>query len=75
VQEEVCILGVPCVVIRDVTERPETVDAGASMLAGVDPSTIFDIVCQITKERPEWMPPIEYLRQDVADTVVRVVGR
>lgn len=32
VQEEACILGVPCVTIRDCTERPETVDVGANVL-------------------------------------------
>ena len=35
VQEETCILGVPCVTLRENTERPETVDVGANMLAGV----------------------------------------
>ena len=34
VQEECCILSVPCVTIRDSTERPETVDAGANVVAG-----------------------------------------
>ncbi len=33
VQEECCILGVPCVTIRENTERPETVDVGANILA------------------------------------------
>ncbi len=35
VQEETCILGVPCVTLRENTERPETVDVGANVLAGV----------------------------------------
>ena len=30
VQEETCILGVPCVTLRENTERPETVDVGAN---------------------------------------------
>ncbi len=34
VQEEACCLGVPSVVLRDSTERPEAVEAGASRLAG-----------------------------------------
>ena len=35
-QEETCILGVPCVTLRDNTERPETLDVGANVLAGAD---------------------------------------
>lgn len=34
VQEETCILGVPCVTLRDNTERPETLDVGSNILAG-----------------------------------------
>ncbi len=33
-QEEACILGVPCVTLRDNTERPETVEVGANIIAG-----------------------------------------
>ena len=42
VQEEACILGVPCVTLRDNTERPETLDVGANILAGVEPNEIFE---------------------------------
>lgn len=34
VQEESCILKVPCVTLRDNTERPETIDVGANIIAG-----------------------------------------
>jgi UDP-N-acetylglucosamine 2-epimerase (non-hydrolysing) len=33
VQEECCIFGVPNVTLRDVTERPETVEVGSNMLS------------------------------------------
>jgi UDP-N-acetylglucosamine 2-epimerase (non-hydrolysing) len=36
VQEEACILNVPCVTLRENTERPETITAGANILAGTD---------------------------------------
>jgi len=42
VQEEACILGVPCVTLRDNTERPETVDVGANMIAGTEPEEILN---------------------------------
>jgi UDP-N-acetylglucosamine 2-epimerase (non-hydrolysing) len=34
VQEETCILGVPCVTLRDNTERLETLAVGSNVLAG-----------------------------------------
>lgn len=34
VQEEACVLGVPCVTMRESTERPETVEVGANRVAG-----------------------------------------
>ncbi len=44
VQEEACILGVPCVTMRDSTERPETVETGANQLSGCDPERIVGCV-------------------------------
>jgi UDP-N-acetylglucosamine 2-epimerase (non-hydrolysing) len=40
VQEETCILGTPCVTLRDNTERPETVAVGANRVVGIDPENI-----------------------------------
>jgi UDP-N-acetylglucosamine 2-epimerase (non-hydrolysing) len=39
-QEETTALGVPCVTIRDNTERPVTVEEGSNVLAGTDPAVI-----------------------------------
>ncbi len=39
-QEEACCLGVPCVTLRDNTERPESVEAGGNILVGADPAAI-----------------------------------
>jgi UDP-N-acetylglucosamine 2-epimerase (non-hydrolysing) len=40
IQEEAPSLGVPVIVLRDVTERPEAVDAGAAVIVGTDPKRI-----------------------------------
>ena len=40
-QEETTALGVPCITIRENTERPITVDEGTNVLAGTDPSRII----------------------------------
>jgi UDP-N-acetylglucosamine 2-epimerase (non-hydrolysing) len=74
VQEESCLLQTPSVILRDHTERPETVECGASVLSGADPARILDLVRQVTRpDRVGWAPPSEYLRTNVAQTVVRIL--
>jgi UDP-N-acetylglucosamine 2-epimerase (non-hydrolysing) len=41
VQEESCILSIPCVTLRENTERPETIDTGSNILAGTDPEKML----------------------------------
>lgn len=43
VQEEAPTLGVPLLILRDVTERPEVVEAGAARLVGRDPEAILHL--------------------------------
>jgi UDP-N-acetylglucosamine 2-epimerase (non-hydrolysing) len=57
IQEESCILGVPCVTLRENTERPETVSVGANVVAGTDPETVVnEAVAQREVER-DWENP------------------
>ena len=73
VQEECCILHVPNVTIRDVTERPETLECGSNILSGADHDTILRCVKIVMSQSPAWVVPPEYLRVDVSSTVVRLV--
>lgn len=57
VQEESCILKVPCVTIRDSTERPETVGVGANVIAGVDPRSIADAAEKMLDMPRSWENP------------------
>jgi len=57
VQEETCILNVPCVTLRDSTERPETVDVGANIVAGVDPAAILDATDRMLAQSRSWKNP------------------
>jgi UDP-N-acetylglucosamine 2-epimerase (non-hydrolysing) len=41
VQEETTILGVPCITLRDRTERPVTLEHGTNVLVGSDPEKII----------------------------------
>ena len=73
VQEECCIMRVPNVTLRDVTERPETVECGSNILAGVAPADVLRAVDFALAVPPAWQPPPEYLRTDVSQTVARIV--
>jgi UDP-N-acetylglucosamine 2-epimerase (non-hydrolysing) len=73
VQEEACIFGRPNVTIRDVTERPETIESGSNILSGTEPETILRHVEFVTGKAADWQPPAEYLAEGVAETVGRIV--
>ncbi|MEA3324846.1 MAG: UDP-N-acetylglucosamine 2-epimerase (non-hydrolyzing) [Euryarchaeota archaeon] len=57
VQEETCILNVPCVTLRDNTERPETAMVGANVLVGVDPGKILEGARVMLDRARDWENP------------------
>jgi UDP-N-acetylglucosamine 2-epimerase (non-hydrolysing) len=57
VQEEACIVGVPCVTLRDSTERPETLEVGSNVLAGTDPDQIASGLETMQKSPQNWENP------------------
>ncbi|MCJ7654285.1 MAG: UDP-N-acetylglucosamine 2-epimerase (non-hydrolyzing) [Dehalococcoidia bacterium] len=57
VQEEACILKVPCVTLRDNTERPETIEVGANILAGASSDKILDCVKIMLNRENNWINP------------------
>jgi UDP-N-acetylglucosamine 2-epimerase (non-hydrolysing) len=57
VQEESCILKVPCVTLRDNTERPETIDVGSNILAGTDPNKILECARIMVSRAKNWENP------------------
>lgn len=57
IQEEACVLQVPCITLRTSTERPETVAVGANVLVGEDLSQFtHELKRAVTKER-SWENP------------------
>ncbi len=73
VQEETCLFRVPNVTIRDVTERPETLECGSNILTGVGGDEILRAVAFVSRRPGRWEPPEEYLRADVSSTVARIL--
>ncbi len=73
VQEECCIFRVPNVTIRDVTERPETLECGSNILSGADPDAILRAVRVVLEQGPSWRVPPEYLVEDVSVAATKIV--
>ena len=57
VQEETCILRVPCITLRDNTERPETLEVGSNILAGTEPPIILKAAKTSLKKKRNWANP------------------
>ncbi|WP_459202399.1 non-hydrolyzing UDP-N-acetylglucosamine 2-epimerase [Methanococcus sp. CF] len=56
-QEEACILNIPCVTLRENTERPETLHVNSNILAGSDPRNILNSVEKMLKSNKLWDNP------------------
>jgi UDP-N-acetylglucosamine 2-epimerase (non-hydrolysing) len=57
VQEESCILNVPCVTLRDNTERPETIEVGSNILAGASPDKMLKYTELMLNKEDNWANP------------------
>lgn len=57
IQEEACILGVPCITLRNNTERPETLEVGANVLAGASPDRIMACTETMLAKKVNWNNP------------------
>jgi UDP-N-acetylglucosamine 2-epimerase (non-hydrolysing) len=57
IQEEACILHVPCVTLRETTERPETVEVGANAVVGVKFENINNALRNYDLTNTNWAVP------------------
>ncbi|TRX50206.1 UDP-N-acetylglucosamine 2-epimerase (non-hydrolyzing) [Fulvivirga sp. M361] len=49
ITEEATVLGIPCMTLRDSTERPETIEEGTNELLGTDPESLNDSFDKLMK--------------------------
>jgi UDP-N-acetylglucosamine 2-epimerase (non-hydrolysing) len=54
IQEESNILHIPCLTLRDNTERPETVEAGSNVVVGVEPEQVLNMFHNIIHNEKIW---------------------
>ena len=73
VQEECSIFNIPNVTLRDVTERPETIECGSNILSGADPDRVLAAAHAALKTSHDWTAPAEYTAKDVSRTVAKIV--
>lgn len=56
-QEESCFFRVPCVTLRENTERPETLEIGSNVLTGTDPKRVRGAVRHQLEAARDWPNP------------------
>ncbi len=73
VQEECCIFGVPNVTVRDVTERPETIECGSNIVSGAETESMLRALDLALAQPADWTAPDEYLAKNVSMTVAKIL--
>lgn len=69
VQEEGCIMYRPTVTLRDVTERPETLECGSNILSGCGVEEILRCLKMVLAREGQWSIPTEYAEKQVSNTI------
>ena len=73
VQEECAIFGIPNITLRDVTERPETIECGSNILSGAGADSIVRAVELAIAQPAAWTAPREYLAENVSQTISKIL--
>jgi UDP-N-acetylglucosamine 2-epimerase (non-hydrolysing) len=73
VQEESTVLGVPCLTLRETTERPVTVSHGTNRVIGTGPARIVDEVFTALSRPPLSSSPPPLWDGKAAERVVKIL--
>jgi UDP-N-acetylglucosamine 2-epimerase (non-hydrolysing) len=71
IQEEACILKTPCVTLRNNTERPESLEVKANILAGVNTKKVLFSVEKMLKFKRKWKNP--FGKRNISKKMVNVI--
>ncbi len=72
IQEEACILKIPCLTLRDNTERPETVSIGANTIVGHKQEKILKETKKVLKKKKNWKDPYG---TKVAEKILKIIKK
>lgn len=76
IHEDAGIMGIPAVVVRESTERPEAYDTGNVILTGMNPHLILTALENAIDQRKDdvlFRSPNDYLDTNVSNKVVRLI--
>lgn len=79
ITEETTVMGVPCLTLRDSTERPETIEIGTNVLVGTDPAALAPALATLFngKWKRGAIPPLwdGNTATRIIDTLERLLAR
>ncbi len=74
IQEETTVLSVPCVTLRENTERPVTVTVGTNYLIGTDPARILETVDKILQGQGKKGEIPQFWDGHAGDRIVKILS-
>jgi len=74
IQEETTILGIPCLTLRNNTERPITVKEGTNTVVGNNPDNIINIALSVLKNQNSRKKRPKYWDGKVAERIVKILS-
>ena len=73
IQEETTVLNIPCITLRDNTERPVTIEQGTNYLAGSNKNSILEIIQKVLNGKAKQYRGIEFWNGKAAERIVSVI--
>lgn len=73
ITEEASIMNVPCLTLRDNTERPETIDLGTNELVGTNPKNLKPYLEKLFKNEWKQTQNIPFWDGNTAERIVEVI--